>query len=114
VEYVGSLEDAAYDHLLAENIVFLELIAAAANNTIIECIARNTPIVVNRQAGPEWYLGPTYPLFYESFDAIRSLITMDRIVAAHEYLKQLDKSWITGTAFCEAIRRACVSHCASR
>ena len=39
------------------NIVFIELITSVANNTIIECIARNTPIVVNRQEGPEFYLG---------------------------------------------------------
>ena len=37
-----------YDCLLSENVVTIELFDASANNVIVECIARNTPIVVNR------------------------------------------------------------------
>ena len=34
-----------YDSLLAENIVFINLIDASAVNTVLECIVRNTPFI---------------------------------------------------------------------
>ena len=41
-------DDEAYDRLLTENLVFLCLLDASAVNTVLECIVRNTPIVVYR------------------------------------------------------------------
>ena len=37
------LTDAEYDQTLAENIAFIRLYDASANNTVVECIARATP-----------------------------------------------------------------------
>lgn len=107
---IGHVENNAYDILLSNNIVFVELITSVANNTIIECIARNTPIVVNRLPGPEYYLGKDYPLFYDDFRDIRALITFDKIIAAHEYLQKLDKSWLSGEAFCDNLLNQCIKY----
>ena len=38
--------DEEYDKLLSENIIFVELYDSSANNLVIECIARNTPILI--------------------------------------------------------------------
>ena len=107
---LAAVSNLEYDHLLSENVVFVELFAAAANNTVIECIARNTPIVINRLPGPEYYLGPEYPLFYENFDNLRDLITVDRLVAAHEYLLAMNKEWLDGRVFRAQLREACVRY----
>jgi len=99
-----------YDSLLSKNVVFIELLASVANNTIIECIARNTPIVVNRHAGPQYYLGAEYPLFYDDFKELKELITVDNIIAAHEYLKGLKKEWLNGSVFRDSLLKECIKH----
>jgi len=110
VREISPVNNSEYDQLLSENIVFIELFSAAANNTIIECIARNTPIVINRLAGPEYYLGPEYPLFSEDIEDLNSFVTEDRVIAAHEYLKAMDKTWLSADSFREELRRACLEH----
>jgi len=79
-----------YDKLLSENVVFLNLIDAAAVNTILECIARNTPIIVNRLEAVTDVLGESYPLLYDSLDQV-SQFTMEDIIEAHLYLCKLNK-----------------------
>ena len=110
VTIIEPVSNNEYDILLSQNIVFIELITSVANNTIIECIARNTPIVVNRQEGPEFYLGRDYPLFYSDFGEIERLISIDSIVAAHEYLQSLDKSWLTGITFRNNLSDECFKY----
>lgn len=81
-----------YDLLLSQNVVFMELFDTSANNAVIECIARNTPIVVNRHPALEEYLGEEYPLFYEDFNDAFKLLQDDLIIAGHRYLQTLDKT----------------------
>lgn len=110
VYVMSAVSDMEYDRLLSENVVFVELISAAANNTVVECIARNTPIVINRHPGPEYYLGSEYPLFYEDFEELYDLVTVDRVISAHEYLKTMQKGWLDGNKFREEVREACLTH----
>lgn len=77
-----------------------------ANNLIIECIARNTPIVVNRMPGTKFYLGPDYPLFYEQLPIDPEIFSDNSIFWAHDYLKRLDKSWLEGGAFVNSVKEA--------
>ena len=78
-----------YDKLLSENIVFIELFDAAANNTILECIQRQTPIFVNKLPGTVYYLGENYPLFFNNIDEVHRLLTMENIKNANTYLKTI-------------------------
>ena len=100
LDYVPNHE---YDKLLSENIVFIELLSSVANNTIIECIARNTPVLVNRMSGPEFYLGTDYPLFYEHIDDVPNLCSLSRIIDAFTYLRDMDKEWIRGSYFLKTL-----------
>lgn len=109
-EEIQQLDDTGYDLLLSESVVFVEVISAVANNTVVECIARNTPICINRHPGPEYYLGESYPLFYDDIRDVGRLLTTDNIMAAHQYLRTMDKWWIRGGMFCEQIRAACIEH----
>ena len=92
-----------YDCLLAENVVAIELFDSSANNVLVECIARNTPIIVNRHPAVVEYLTDGYPLYFSDPSEIPELLTMDRVVAAHEYLAGLDKSWLDGVSFRESV-----------
>jgi polysaccharide pyruvyl transferase WcaK-like protein len=97
------LSDSEYDQLLTENLVFIFLVDASAVNTIIECIIRNTPILVNRHPAVVDYLGENYPLYYGNKEGktedlvslnreIDSLLKGNLVQEAHEYLKKMDKT----------------------
>ena len=84
-----------YDLLLSENIVFIDLFDSAANNVVLECIVRNTPIIVNKTPGVLEYLGNEYPLYFESLSDVPGLLTTDKIISAYNYLLRLDKEKFT-------------------
>jgi hypothetical protein len=82
-----------YDNLLSRGIVFINLIDCGANNTVIECIIRNTPIIVNKIPGVIEYLGIDYPLYYNDISEVDALVNnINKIKDAHLYLKNMNKS----------------------
>lgn len=93
-----------YDDILSKNIVFLDLYDSCANNIIIECITRNTPVLVNKQEAIVEYLGEKYPLYYSSIEEASSkLMDKNIITEAHFYLRELEiKKKITGEYFAES------------
>jgi hypothetical protein len=90
IYYANSFEE--YDKLLSNNIIFLDLIDAGANNAILECIIRNTPIIVNKIEPVIEYLGIDYPLYFTELDEVKNLLNLEKITEAHNYLKQMNKS----------------------
>lgn len=92
MKYLDSFDE--YDKLLSQNIVFIELFDAAANNTIVECLARNTPLLVNKLPGVVDYLGEEYPLYFTNLDDIDNLLTYENIEKTHYYLKNLNKDFL--------------------
>lgn len=100
---LGFLPHAFYDRLINCNVVFQCYIDVAASNTIVECIAKNTPLVVNRLPAPEEYLGKDYPLFYETLQEAETILRdEDRILAGHQYLAKMDKTPFSTQAFHDA------------
>ena len=93
ITYIDNFD--LYDILLSKNIVFIHLFDASANNTVIECIIRNTPLIVNRLEAVEEYLGKDYPLYFNNLDELNELITFSNIEKAYKYLVALDKSDLT-------------------
>lgn len=93
VKVIDRLSNEEYDELLSQNIVFLNLVDASAVNTVIECIVRHTPIIINRLPAVEEYLGTDYPLYYETFEEAIDLINnFYKILEGHHYLVRLDKT----------------------
>lgn len=84
IEVKEHVSDDEYDTLLQESVVFLNLVDAPANTTIIECLMRGCPIVVNRLQGLEEYLLREYPLFYEKQDLDQAA----RMITSHQSLAQ--------------------------
>ena len=99
----GYVPNEQYDQLLTSNVVFCELLAASANNVVVDCIAARAPLVVNRHPAVEEYLGQDYPLFYDHISDVRSLLTTEQIIAAHEHLNELDHNRFSGVTFCRDV-----------
>ena len=89
-DVVSYLPDEEYDMYLSENIGFLNLYDSSANNAIIECIARGTPLLVNPLEPVIDYLGVDYPFYYSSLDeAVLKASDLDLVKRTHEYLLEL-------------------------
>jgi hypothetical protein len=101
MKYLKNIDE--YDELLTKNIVFVDLFDASANNTVLECIVRNTPIVINKINSVVEYLGEAYPLYFEDISQINSLLTLENITKSHIYLQNMDKSDITLESFTKNI-----------
>ncbi len=93
VEKITNLDNDAYDLLLTKHVVFLDLVDCSAANTVIECIVRNTVIVVNRHPALEELLGVTYPGFYDSmYEATTILCSPKTLIACYKHIAALDKT----------------------
>jgi len=108
-EVLPMLPDDICNQILSQSIVFLNLYDAIANNGILDCIERNTPVIVNRFPSSEEYLGKEYPLFYENSDhpteEIINLFSDEKILEGHNYLCNLDKSKFDINIFMRSIEK---------
>jgi len=93
VEIIDHLSNDEYDDLLSKNIVFLDLIDCSAVNTVLECLVRNTPLIVNRHPAIEEILGTEYPGFYNNLIDASLIINSDyHIHEISHYLSHIDKN----------------------
>lgn len=99
VHIIEYMDNDLYDKLLSENIVFLNLVDASAVNTLIECIVRNTPIIINKLPAVIELLGSKYPLYYNNIDEVSNLINEKNIMKAYKYITNINKKKFTITYF---------------
>lgn len=93
VEIIEHVSNEEYDKLLSNNIVFLNLVDCSAVNTVIECIVRNTIIIINRHPALEELLGIKYPGFYNNLYEASTIITNNTsLLNIYLYLIKLDKN----------------------
>lgn len=108
VDIVSQLSDTDYDIKLSNTIVFLCLVDASAVNTVVECLVRNTPILVNRLPALEEILGINYPMFY-TYDAksitntvasAKTVLSQTNIVQITSlYMQSINKTQLTVQTF---------------
>lgn len=105
VNFIGYVNNDIYDDFLCESLVFADVYDSSVNNSIIECIVRNTPIVINKIPPVVEYLGESYPLFFQKIDEIPKIINdIGLIYEAHQYLKELpDKRKLKGDYFIDTL-----------
>jgi hypothetical protein len=90
VQIIHDLPITEYDSLLSENIAFIDVYDASANNAVVECIVRRTPLVARRHPALEEYLGSEYPLFYDHLDEVTDeFLSMTRIQSAYDHLSSI-------------------------
>lgn len=101
---VDYLNNEVFDEFLSENIGFMKVYDAAASTGVVECLARNTPLLLNRHEAFEEYLGKDYPFFYDTLDEASKMITTENIIKTHRYMKDLDKSFLYPRVFRDQIK----------
>ena len=109
VSVINYVDNNKYDELLSKNIVFLNLIDCSAVNTIIECIVRNTPVLVNKLPAIVEVLGDKYPFYYNNLDDIENKINNYRkFWITTSYLKNLDKEKFKIEYFMNSIKNVLI------
>lgn len=94
------LSNEDYDELLASHAVFLDLTGAVAVNTLLECIMRHTPILVNPHPSVVEYLGPEYPLYHASLEEAAAKCKDIRLLKqGHQYLEAMPKEPLSAERF---------------
>jgi glycosyltransferase involved in cell wall biosynthesis len=84
---IAKLSNEAYDRVMTENIVVLDVYDSSVNNAVIEAVVRCTPILVNRHPAIVEYLGEDYPLYFTTMSEAESKLgDAALVVSAHEYL----------------------------
>lgn len=94
-----------FDELLTENVIVAEMFDASASNGVLDCIVRNTPIIINRHPAVEEYLGKNYPLYFSHPNEIPGLLS--KVGQAHEHLTKLDKSKFSSQFFLSQVVKFC-------
>ena len=96
VHIIEQLTDNEYDKLLSENVVMIYLQDVSACNTLIECIVRDTPILINQHPAVVEYLGEDYPFYYKSVEEAQSKLDDPLLIMqTYIYLLSLNKSDLT-------------------
>jgi len=106
---IDRVSDEQYDRMLSENIVFVHLYDASAVNTVVECLVRETPVLVNPLPAVVEYLGVDYPLYFDDLEeAARKAVDEALVLKAHAYLSDLDKSAFTHEYFVRSVEDSAV------
>lgn len=105
---VYHIDRAEYETWLSENIGFIEMFDASANNAVLECIAAATPLLVNPLPAVKEYLGEDYPLYYDSLEQAAAMACDENLLyQAHLYLKNSPiREKITFDYFLESFKRS--------
>jgi len=90
VEIIDVLSNEEYDEMMTKEIVYIQLVDASTVNTVIECLVRNTPIIINKHPAVVEILGENYPLYY-SEEKIKKM-NMKLIKETTEYLEKRHKN----------------------
>jgi len=110
VTKLGRITDDEYDSLLEDSVFFLNLYDAPANTTVVECIVRNTPLLINRLPGLIEYLGEDYPFYYSSIEEAESKLQQPALIQETcEYLSRSPiKAMLTREAFLAAMQNSAI------
>jgi hypothetical protein len=100
VHLVHEVNDSQYDYLMASSVILNQYWDVSASNTVVEAIARCTPLLVNRLPALVEYLGADYPLFFDELRDVRAILEDPaRIRQGWRYLVEMDKSWLSASNF---------------
>jgi len=98
------VSDELYDEFLSKNIGFVYVYDASANNAVIECMIRHTPLIINKHPAVVEYLGSEYPMYFNDISEVDNMLHNNKLIKqCHEYLKnnkEIQKK-ISGNNFIE-------------
>lgn len=96
ITIIKELSNTQYEKLFYNSCIFIHLEDSCANNTILECIKFNTPVIVNKIPAVVEYLGDNYPLYYKNNEELNLLSNPNYLLSlikdANDYLVNMDKT----------------------
>lgn len=93
-----------FDQTFVNTIQFLDVHDASANNAVIECIQRNTPLLTRRHPAIVEYLGEYYPFYFDDITQANEKINcVKTVIETHKYLSNMDKKFIQIDTFVDSI-----------
>ena len=93
VSHIENASREEYLDMLKDNIAFVHYYDISVPGFVLECIATNTPVLVNALPSVVEYLGLDYPLYYYSYlDAIEKAKDITLLQKAHEHLQRLNET----------------------
>jgi hypothetical protein len=100
---IKNVDNIEYDRLLSESIGFVYIIDSSCNNAIIECVARKTPLLINKHPAVIEYLGVDYPFYYDTMEEavikINDLNLINNTVKYMESERCFCKKYLSGESF---------------
>jgi hypothetical protein len=105
VKKIEHLDENDYHKIFESNLIFLDVYSTTIDNTFLECVISNTPIILNRHQEYINLIGGDYQLFFDNLEQVNSFIATDEnILNAHNYLKNVDKTKFTMMYFLNSIQ----------
>lgn len=100
VKKLPMMSNQQYDKFLSENLCIVKFVGLSAANSILDCMEMKVPLALNRHPAAVEYLGPNYPLFFDSLAEAEFKATDPfTIFQAHLYLKNMDTNFIRFASF---------------
>lgn len=106
VDILGYQSSDGYDNLLSENIMFMDFHDISASNLLVECIVRNTPILIKKHNSVVDYLGENYPFYFETLSEATFKINNSILIEeTYDYLTKLKiKDCLSGDYFLNSVK----------
>jgi hypothetical protein len=105
-QIVSFLPNNEYDHIFTNNIMFLDVYAASANNVVLECILFHTPLLARRHPAVVEYLGESYPFFFNNLHEANKKIKDNQLIRdTYQYLKNMDTSFLSMDTFVNKLNK---------
>ena len=103
VKVITEIDDEEYSNIFTNSCIFADITDCIANNTVLECVKFNTPIILRRTKAAEEYLGIHYPLFFTDTNELdlftEESFLLDLIIQSHHYLKNMNKTHLSLDTF---------------
>jgi hypothetical protein len=79
--------------IISFSIIFLDFDGVSANNSVVECIKYNIPLLIRRCREVEFYLGSNYPMYFNDINDINKILNNIDYFSknAIEYFKNMNK-----------------------
>jgi hypothetical protein len=97
-----------FDKTFIDTIQFIDLLDASANNGVVECIRRNTPLLIRKHPAVVEYLGKEYPFYFENLNEANNKIKNENLIhETYHYLFNMNKKFLDMdffiSKFCEIL-----------
>lgn len=106
INFSERLTNEDYDCKLTSSVCMLDFFDSAANTSLIDCIERNTPVIIPKIPPVIEYLGEEYPLYFDEVKDIENILSsFSRIEEASKYIEDMNKDSLDVNNFNKSVQK---------